>query len=622
MFRKHLIHLLVVISLAGGLLVVLWLSAGRADGAFTAQEGLALEYAGAVRSMPVAPLIGTSSLTLTLSGPDTAAPNEVVTYTVNYSGTLGGALGIEYIMPSGFTVISTDPVTSTMLGDNVLRWDSSKLAGRNLITVTGRHTISGCPPATHTARFYDIYNPDASLPEDSKNTTVGGCIYVPLVFNNYPWVSPFGVESNVSLASGTISTRAIELGVGWIRLNGRISWRELQPNEGDPIRWDLLTDFENELRALKAAGLTPIIIVDDHPQWATINNVRDDGQPTSCGAIRSDKFEDFAQFVRALVARYKTPEFDVHHWELGNEPDVDPNLVPPNNVFGCWGDIDDPYYGGRHYGEMLKVVGAAIKAEDPAAQVWIGGLLLDRPNTTDPAKGKPELFLQGILEAGAAPYFDVVPYHSYPPYLNGAFDHDNAIGGPWDSWGGGYVGKARYLRQLMSQYGIEKPVFLNETGLMCPDYYEWCTPPDAEFYQMQANHIVRAFVRGISENIKGFIWYTLNGPGWRYTGLLDGDADPKPVYIAYQQLILQLQNTRYVGPVDYGGGIEAYSFRRGLKYVHVVWAEENQIIAITIPQSEFVEARDRDGNLITPTLVGSDYQLQVGFEPIYIVRIP
>lgn len=457
------------------------------------------------------------------------------------------------------------------------------------------------------------------LPQSSEPTT----IYLPLVFKHYPWRSPFGVESNAHLKSGaTILTRTTNLNVGWIRLNGRISWRELQPSEGSSIQWDLLTDFEKELRALKEAGLKPIIIVDDYPRWATINDIRNDNQPTSCGPLRSDRFDEFAQFVRALVARYKQPEFNVHHWELGNEPDVDPDLVKPDNVFGCWGDIDDPYYGGKHYGEMLKVVGKAIQEEDPTAQVWIGGLLLDLPETTNPRKGRPELFLKGILESGAAPYFDIVPYHSYPPYQGERIDHDNAIGGPWDSWGGGYVGKARYLRQIMDQYGVDKPVFLNETGLMCPPYYEWCDPPDEQFYQMQADHIVRSFVRAVSEDVMGVIWYTINGPGWRYTGLLEGDKDPKPVYTAYQHLNRRLQNTRYAGKVDYGDGIEAYAYSKGAEQVHLMWAEENQTLTVSIPQAEFIEAYDRDGNILTPESVGSDYLLQVSFEPIYVVLNP
>lgn len=90
-----------------------------------------------------------------------------------------------------------------------------------------------------------------------------------------------------------------------------------------------------------------------------------------------------------LVARYRDPKYDVRHWELGNEVDVDPSLVAPNNGFGCWGDIKDPYYGGRHYGEMLKVVAPAIRAANPAAKIWFGGLLLDLPNTASLGAGAP-----------------------------------------------------------------------------------------------------------------------------------------------------------------------------------------------------------------------------------------
>jgi hypothetical protein len=449
-------------------------------------------------------------------------------------------------------------------------------------------------------------------------------VHLPLVFRNYPWVSPFGVEPRSFLLSGNVMlTRTLDLGVGWLRLGtNRISWRDLQPNEGDPIQWSLLADFEEELRQVKAAGFMPQVVIVDSPRWATINDVRNDDQPTSCGPIRTDKFGAFAQFIQELVARYKTPEFNVHHWELGNEPDVDPDRVPPDNGFGCWGDIDDPYYGGEHYGQMLKVVGPAIKAEDPTARVWIGGLLLDSPNTTNPWNGKPELFLKGILRAGAAPYFDVVPYHSYPPYSNKKTDHDNATGSPWDAWGGGAVGKARYLRQLMDQYGVDKPVFLNETSLMCPSYYSWCVPPAGDFYQAQANHVVRTFVRALSEEVMGFIWYTLDGPGWRYTGLLDGDDNPQPAYTAYRRLNAELDRTRFEGAVDYGAGIEAYAFRKNSEVVHVVWAQEDQFLQITVPQSKFIVARDRDGLQMTPTTAGSDYQLSVRFEPMYLWRAP
>lgn len=451
-------------------------------------------------------------------------------------------------------------------------------------------------------------------------------IYLPIVFNQYPWYNPFGVEIFGMMPSGSIVfSRTINLPAGWVRLNDRISWRSLQPNEGDPIAWDQLAGFEDELRRLNRAQITPIVIVDDYPRWATDNTVRQDGQPTSCGPLRSDKVDAFATFTRSLVARYKSSEFNVHVWELGNEPDVDPDLVIADSIFGCWGNIDDPYYGGERYGNMVKTVSQAIKAEDPSAKVWIGGLLLNAPQVSEPApNGHPEKFLEGILLAGAAPYFDVVPYHWYAQMgVNATIDFDlGTVNNPWRSWGGGTVGKARFLRQVMQRYGVDKPVFLDETAMGCPEGYSWCNPPGDYFYNLQADYVVRTLTRGLNDGIMGFTWYTVDGPGWRNGGLLDGSGGPKPVYLTYQHLLSRLRGSRLIGPVDYGTGLEAYAFETSSRRLSIVWAIENITKTITIPQSSFVTAYTRSGQVITPTVSGSDFALDVGYSPIYIVRNP
>jgi hypothetical protein len=453
--------------------------------------------------------------------------------------------------------------------------------------------------------------------------------FLPLLTNRYPWQNPFGVESTVSLAGNNILyNRAVDLHLGWIRLNGRISWRKLQPSEGGPIQWLLLANFEAELRSLKLAGLTPVVIVDDYPYWA-VQNTRSDGKPTSCGPLQAAKFSAFAQFTRELVRRYKSLEFNVHHWELGNEPDVDPDLVAIDSGFGCWGNIDDiQYYGGQQYGEMLKIVAPAIRAEDPSAKIWSGGLLLATPLTTDPGQGHPENFLKGILQSGAASSFDVLPYHWYPSYGNIKMDYDLAAGTPWEAWGGGTVGKARYLRQIMQAFGVSKPLSLNETGLGCPNdwtVYEWCVPPagpSPQFYQLQAEYVIRSFVRGFNEDIASLMWYTLNSPGWRYTNLLLANGDPKPVYYAYQTLSTQLQNTRKAGPVNYGHEIEAYAFRRNQDQIQVLWTVADTNLPVQIPQASFKAAFAWNGVSIQPPIEAGYYIVSVGFSPIYLVLTP
>lgn len=476
-----------------------------------------------------------------------------------------------------------------------------------------------------------VYHAQASVTQKTENsiaveeqtlTDTQQTIYLPITVKYYPWYSLFGVESgNILMRGDKVFSSTVDLPARWARLNDRISWRTLQPEEGASIQWEQLVNLEEELRILKGAGITPIVIVDDYPRWATDNTVREDGQPTFCGRLREDKVDDFAVFMTELVNRYKIPEFGVRNWELGNEPDLDPDHVPPDNQFGCWGDIADPYFGGETYGRMIIQVGGAIKVADPLARVWIGGLLLGSPYTTDPNKGRPELFFEGILRSGAAPYFDVVPYHWYPSYGTQKVVDFDLVYNSWLSWGGGTVGKARYLRQLMQAYGVSKPVFLNETAFGCPSY-PWCEFPTEDFFDLQANYIVRSATRAYNENIMGYIWYTINGPGWRWAGLLDSTQSPKPVYWAYSQMITQYRNSHLLGPVSYETGIEAYAFDRGPERLDVLWSIEDQTITVTVPISDWIGTYGRNGEIITPSMSGTNYLLPVGFSPVYLILRP
>jgi hypothetical protein len=304
--------------------------------------------------------------------------------------------------------------------------------------------------------------------------------------------------------------------------------------------------LEKELVFAAEAGLTPMVIVDNHPTWAT-EYVYPDGTTISptCGPLKEAHFDAYAAFLSALVNRYKDPPYNVKYWELGNEVDVDPTLLSSElqELFGCWGDLDDPYYGGRHYGAMLNVVTPAIKAADPQATVMIGGLLLDSPDSaaSDPGMGTPERFLEGILEAGAASNFDVVPFHAYPFFQGSGVDPD-LENNKWAEQGGMIRGKAQFLRNVMQRYGVEKPLFLNEASLLLYQSDPTAPLPEEDelpdgFLQAQADHVVRLMDRAREMNIDVVCWYTMHGPGWRSGGLLSGTQEPRPVYNAYQAYI-------------------------------------------------------------------------------------
>lgn len=450
-------------------------------------------------------------------------------------------------------------------------------------------------------------------------------IFLPLLMKNFPKKSPFGVEVfSYMVAENPRVGYLVELETQWVRLNGKISWRELQPDEGGPIDWDSLKSFEGELRYLQTINHIPVVVVDDYPHWAVkpfVHPVTGELTYSSCAALQDDKLAAFADFMSQLTKRYASAEFNVHNWEMGNEVDVDPTIVSVDNFYGCWGDISDPFYGGRFYGEMLKIVTPVVKHIDPKAQIWLGGLLLDNPQTP-PSKGRPELFLQGILEAGAAPYFDIVPFHTYPAYQNNRIDYELNPEGKWFSWGGELVGKARFLRWIMSQYGVDKPLVVNEIGLTCPEFVWYCVSPSQEFFQAQADNLVRFLVRGLNENIDAYIWYAFEDPRWRYVGLLDFDSQPRLAYFAYKQLITHLDGMHYLSTIDYGAGLEGYSFGNKAQSVDIVWAQLDETLPITVSQTQFVNAYDLFGGQLDCTLVDGDCELSVGFSPVYVLRQP
>ena len=435
--------------------------------------------------------------------------------------------------------------------------------------------------------------------------------------------NPFGVESHLPFdPDSQVTSYTSGVQANYVRMNDRISWRALQPEENDPINWGLLAGFESELRTLQAANITPVVIVDDYPRWATDNTVRYDGLPTSCGPLLPERYDDFARFMQALVTRYSTSEFNVHIWEMGNEPDVDPNTVAIDSAFGCWGDMDDPFYNGEAYGQMLMAVTPGMRALDPLAQVWLGGLLLAAPYTDDGHIGQPEDFFRGILEAGAAPYFDVVAYHAYMHYSSDCIDMD-INDTTWDGWGGIIRGKASYLRSIMAEYELDKPLFITETSQLCgwcDDQPGWTDIYLPGFYDMQANMPARSFPRAMAANLSGMIWYPLEERFWQYGSLLDQWMLPKPVYNAYQAFNQMVANATFIGFVGYDWGIEAYTFHKGAFRIDIIFAVEDATYTIKVPTTNYIAAYDRFGSLINPTQAGSDTSLTIQYEPIYLVR--
>jgi hypothetical protein len=437
-------------------------------------------------------------------------------------------------------------------------------------------------------------------------------IYLPAVFVSYP-PSIFGIEAGISAIRDTrIGAQARDLGATWLRLNG-VMWSEVEPVRGAPYNWAALASFDSALANAKAAGLIPVPIIRGTPSWAA-------AAPSGCASISDEYFADYARFMAALVQRYKN---DVSYWEIGNEPDVDWRLIQSDSPFGCWGNIDDPYYGGERYGRMLMTVAPAMRAANPSVQIVNGGLLLDRPLTTNPTYGHPEQFLEGMLRAGAANSFDILAYHSYPWYIAENYDSDTYFGDAWPAVGGWSLGKANYVRTIMARYGVSKPLWLNETGLICVEVFADCAPLSTSFFEAQADYLVRVMSRAAAANIRQVSWYTLDGPGWRGSGLLDESQNPRLVFNVYKRMITMLDRYRSVRSVsDYGADIEAYRFVKADSVIDVLWSRSTNAVQASVPIGAYRSAVARDGSIPQTTLDSTSVIVTVGFKAVFIERAP
>ncbi len=438
--------------------------------------------------------------------------------------------------------------------------------------------------------------------------TQSGPIYLPILMKA-PRPPVFGAQikpQKITLLKDLLA----ESGITWLRVEA-FDWSKIEPVNADPPIYDWTSVREGNLKTAVAKGMQLIAIVKFSPPWAQAK------PPYKCGPIRQDAFDEFARFLKELVRRYSQPPYNIKYWELGNEPDIDPSLIGENSGFGCWGDKNDPYYGGRYYGEMLKIAYPAIKSADPDARVLIGGLLMDCDPTNPPVGKdcKSSKFLEGILVTGGGAYFDMVNYHGYTPYsidsFNRALYYEETHSG-WAARGGVVLGKLSFIRELMSTYGTNKPVMLTEASLICSE----CSPPPNRFFNEQADYVIWLFTRAWAAGIHGVTWFTFDGPGWRYGGLLDENQQPRKSYDALNFMTQMLGKAYYTGIVNQFPGVTGYRFQEGTRKVWVIWSTDGHDQSIQLP-SGVTTVYNRAGNVITP----ADRQLVVN-RPVYLEFAP
>ena len=384
-------------------------------------------------------------------------------------------------------------------------------------------------------------------------------------------------QSDAPMLQASAST-----GTGLARIG--LAWVAVEPLNTTPDRfhWEA---YDSPLTRISTAGLAALVSINECPPWACTHSV---------GPLDQASPDDMAAFMRALVSRYSRPPYNVHNWELFNEPD---QTHQPGD-YG-WG------HHSVEYAAMLKAVVPAMRAADPQARIFLGGLAYDWFTT----ENGPFVhsFLADILSL-APDYFDYANFHYYPQNIH------------WPT----IAGKVAELEAIMDAANVHKPLVCTETGLTSSTNPEFRIPNiGASSPALQARWLVQVHAQGFASGVEMITWFTTQDfdtdvAGWQIfteAGLLRRDGSPKPVYNAYQTWIREIGDAPYarqLSAADLGGlpGAEGYEFTRPDGRIWVLWGDGSGG-SLALPGTTSL-ARDLYGRPLT------GLRVPLGRDPIYI----
>lgn len=306
---------------------------------------------------------------------------------------------------------------------------------------------------------------------------------------------------------------ARDAGFTWIRQE--FPWRDIeQSRKGDfwDYKWnqDAWAKYDRIVALANEYGLRIIARLDAPPDWSRQDNRLFYRPP--------DNYEDYGDFVYAIVSRYKGK---VRHYQIWNEP----------NIFPEWGY--QPVKASE-YTKLLQIAYRRAKQADPQCVVITAALAPTIAH--EPMNRSDVLYLQEMYDAGARDYFDVLSTMAYG-LLSGADDRRA------DPWRDVNFSRPMLLREIMVRNGdASKPIWISELGWNAlpadfPEEPRYGRVTDAQ----QARYTVRALERIRQEwpwvGVVN-IWYLRQPGNWQpsqqeyYFRMVDPDFTMHPVYAA------------------------------------------------------------------------------------------
>ena len=257
---------------------------------------------------------------------------------------------------------------------------------------------------------------------------------------------------------------------GFTTIKQQVLWSEIEtPRKGQyGDTFDTWAKYDRLVALAHEYGLALILRVDTSPQWARRFSPKIETPP--------DDFQDYGDFLATLATRYRGK---VRYYQIWNEP----------NLAFEWGDVGPD---ASEYSRLLRLSFVRLKRADPDCLVVAAALA---PTLEESARGISDLrYLQGMYDAGARDYFDVMSTNAYG--LRHSPD-DYRLDQERD------VNFARpvLVREVMVRNGdAEKPIWVAEVGwnALPADFGE-----EARYgivsREQQAAYTVRAYQRAQEE---------------------------------------------------------------------------------------------------------------------------
>ena len=263
--------------------------------------------------------------------------------------------------------------------------------------------------------------------------------------------------------------RASEMGVQWGRI--MFDWSAIQRH--GPDEWALGWSGEDTARRERDAGRPMIGQFISTPSWAS--GTSDPKSPPLGLQLSVDDPRNFwATWVRSIVKRF-AGLIDV--WVMWNEPDV----WSDENQARQWTGSLEQYY------QLLKIGYLAARSANPRATTLMAGMTY----WWDAAYGREQYFERLLRVIATDPsaarnnwYFDAAVLQLY-----------NNPRGLFDA--------PRIFRGLMRRYGIDKPVWVNETNVVPWD--DPAAPLSRAHFRAtqdeQANYLVQAIAYALAGGV-------------------------------------------------------------------------------------------------------------------------